>query len=731
MFSTPFWNRVSRSDLANATVIVLTLVAAPALAQRGPADLPGYDRYQLVNRNLRSLATGGTISRTRWSEDGRMLHFRRGEDDFVVELDTMILRELAEDEDPPGASDDRDGRRRRRAARGRQRRNEPSPDGQWVAVCRDWNVVLEDAEGTVIDEVTTEGERKHRFGMASWVYGEELDQDTAMWWSPDARWLAYYEFDEREVEDFYLLDGLTELRTSPLIEGYPKPGAPNPIATLHLYDVERRESTRIDTGPADAEGIGHYVFNVRFSPAGDLLLFNRTNRHQNVLEVVAVDPATGDQHVVVREEQETWQTNSPMMRFLEDGHRFVWESEKTGFKHLELRHLSGTLLATLTRGDYPVERLERVDEERGVVFYTAYSGRSPLNAHLHRVGLDGRSDRRLTSEPLNHRVTISPDGQWFVTQYETQTTAPTTALYDADGNRRLTLAESDTSKFDELGLVSAEVFSFTAEDGQTELYGVLYKPSDFDPGRTYPLVIDVYGGPFSRGVRNRYSPVNALCEFGFLVAKIDNRGTVGRGKAFESATYLKLGTVDLQDQADGVRYLRQRPYVDGNRVGIFGSSYGGYMSALAVLKHPDVFHVGVAGSAVTDWRNYDTIYTERYMRTPEENSDGYEQGSCMSFVDRFRGRLLLQHGMKDDNVHPTNAWQLVEKLGQAGQPFDMKFYPNRGHSLGMAGGRRRLSYLYEHLIANPMPIETFQAGDDVEADDASRATSRSGPGIRW
>jgi dipeptidyl-peptidase-4 len=328
----------------------------------------------------------------------------------------------------------------------------------------------------------------------------------------------------------------------------------------------------------------------------------------------------------------------------------------------------------------------------------AAGGDCPLDLHLYRTGLDGAGQTRLTREPGGHRVWVSPDGAWFVTTHESVTEPPVTALYSVAEGRVATLAEPQTSRFDELSLEPPELFSFTAGDGVTPIYGVLSKPSDFDPARRYPLVIDVYGGPSSQRVRQRYRPANPSCEFGFLVAAIDNRGTGGRGKAFEESVYLQCGTMDLEDQANGVRHLAERPYVDGGRVGIFGHSYGGYMAALAILKHPDVFGVSVASSPVTDWRHYDTIYTERYMRTPQENPDGYDAGSCLTYAKQLRGKLLLMHGMVDDNVHPNNSWQLVDALHKAGRPFSMMFFPDGDHGLGGPTNALRWEFLYDHLI---------------------------------
>jgi dipeptidyl-peptidase-4 len=679
----------------------LGLIIGPAAAQTLLKDLPGYEQYRSMRDQIGSLVTGGEISRIQWSDDGATLRFERSGKHYECDLVKQELHEAPVVEEG-GDTRGRDrARERRRPPRGAQRESEPSPDGKWIAKCIDWNVIIEPTDGGSAVAVTSAGTRKHRFGKASWVYGEELDQIDAMWWSPDSSHLAYYEFDESAVNDFHLVSGWTELHTQPMVEGYPKPGEPNPIARLHIFNMQTRESIAVDVGSETEQ----YVYNIRFSPDGAMLLFNRTNRKQNELDVLAADLETGVTRVIVTERQEFLQKNSPEMRFLADGRRFIWETEKTGWQHYELRDLDGRQICTLTEGDYPAANIVRVDEGEshgggGVLFYTAYSGEHPLNSQLHRVNLDGSGGARLTPEPLNHsEVDISPDGKWFVARYEAVDTPPTTALYDTTGQRITTLAESDTSKFDSLELPMPELFTFKAADGETDLYGVLYKPSTFDASRSYPLIIDVYGGPLSQRVRNTFRAASASCELGFLIAVIDNRGTPNRGKAFEAATYLKLGTVDLADQVEGVRHLCKRRFVDAKRVGIHGFSYGGYMSALAILKYPDVFAAAVAGSAVTDWKNYDTIYTERYMWIPSENEQGYANGSCVEFADQLKGRLLIMHGMVDDNVHPNNAFQLMEALYAANRRFDQVFFPNAGHGVGRPASDMIWEFFHEHLVA--------------------------------
>lgn len=676
-------------------------------------DLPGYDAYREVADAVRDV-DGGTVHEVAWHEDGWVVDFLREATPYRLDLRDGLITEIAEDDRVKPEEENGPRPWLERPARGRQAAAAPSPDGRWVALHRDGDVHLRNEETQEEVQVTHAETRGIKFGSASWVYGEELDQRTAMWWSLGSDRLAFYEFDERPVEAFHLVTGWSGLKTGLVSERYPKAGDPNPIARLRVHDLTSGETVAVDVGPDTDQ----YVFDVRFSPDGRWLLFNRTNRHQNVLELMAADPVTGESRVVLTERQETWQANRPDVRFLDDAERFLWESEATGWKNLRLHSLQNDETIEVTRHEFPVGRILRVDEERGWVWYTAYGDENPLNAHLYRASLDGSGFSRRTELGWNHsRISIAPDGRHVIAVRETIDRAPETVVYDESGEAVITLAWSDTSAVDELGLPEPELFTCLAADGETTLYGVLHKPRGFDPSRTYPLVVQVYGGPMSQSVSNRYQPANARCEFGFLIAEVDNRGTRNRGKAFEGATYLKLGQVDLDDQVAAVRHLARRPYVDGERVGITGHSYGGYMAALAVMKHPDVFKAAVAASAVTDWRQYDTIYTERFMRTPAENEAGYDEGSCLNWVDRYRDGLLLLHGMVDDNVHPTNVFQLAHALQEAGKPFEMMLFPNAGHGVGgsFASGVT-WGFLIERLGATPASVEAAEP----ETEDAIR-----------
>lgn len=664
-------------------------------------QLPGFSRYEKVGEVKRKLAALNRIENPKWSEDGKSLSYTVGEERRKLDLSSGKSTKIDKEQEPASAETrTRSGGGRRggaRVERAKQRTTEPSPDGKWKATYRDFNVWLEAEGSTDPIAVTKDGSERHRYGTCCWVYGEELDQNDAMWWSPDSQWLAYYEVDEKDMKDYHLTLENTSLYTSLQSVRYPKAGEPNPHVSLWIYHLPTQKSRRIEIEGEPMQ----YLYGISFAPKGATLLVHRTGRRQDKLDLLAVNAESLKVTTVVSETQSTWQSNRPLMQFLEDGQTFIWETEQTGWKHYQLRNLDGKLLNPLSQvADYPCQGIQSVDEKACWLYYTACSDANPYNVQLHRVKLDGSQHQRITSSPLNHTsFQISPNHDYVLATREQFDTPPASVVYGTQG-KEVAILHEGTRQLPGEKLADSEFFSFLSADGKTTIYGTLLKPSDFDPQKKYPLLIDVYGGPSSQGLSNRFNNTEAICELGFLVAKIGNRGTVARGKAFESATYLKLGGPDLEDQADGVRYLSKRPYVDGKRVGIYGHSYGGYMSALALLKYPEVFHAAVAGAPVTDWRNYDSIYTERYMRTPQENGEGYDQGSCMKYIDQFRGKLFLVHGLIDDNVHPANTFQLSKALHGANKRFDMMIYPEFQHGIGSTYGSLRWEYLYRHLMSN-------------------------------
>ncbi|MBP6823165.1 MAG: DPP IV N-terminal domain-containing protein [Acidobacteria bacterium] len=682
-------------------VLILTVSLSPisATAQDRLKTMPGYDQFQKMSGQIAGSVKPGTLA-VKWLDGGKAFEFRRDGKTFRYDVATKTAVEAEPSSAATPAPTGRMGRGG--PERGRQFDSAMSPDGKLKAFYRNRNLWFGDSNGGNETAITTDGSEKTRikYGSASWVYGEELNQSTAMWWSPSGKKIAFYRFDESPVPDFYLQLDQTKLQSKMDIEAYPKAGVANPIADLFVYDLDTKQTVKFDVRDGKAfenSVVGHYAYSIAWSPDGTELLANRTNRRQNIMEFTACHPETGKCRVIVREEWlPSWTDNTPAMRFLKDGKRFIWTSERTGFKNFYLYDLSGKLLATLTNHQFEVANVVRVDEEAGLLYYLARSGDNHMKLQLHRVGLDGKGDRRLTDPAFNHTVDVAPDGKHFIDVAQTHNIPPTTRLVNAEGKVIDELAKSDTSKFDQLGLKKVELITYKAADGVTDLHGLLHFPSNFDPNKKYPLLVTVYAGPATNGARENFTTPNPMTEYGFLVASLDSRSAAGRGKKFLDAIYMKLGITEMDDQAAGVRSLWNRPYLNKERVGMFGTSYGGYSSAMCLLRHPDVFQAASAGSAVTSWYHYDSIYTERYMWIPQENKEGYEAGSAMNYADKLKGRLMIYYGTADNNVHPNNSMQLIQALQKAGKSFEVQVGPDAGHS-GLRQDRM-MEFFIENLV---------------------------------
>ena len=715
-------HRITR--LVVRLAVALPFVAGAFQVTIGAQDrlktMPGYEQSQKMSRELQGAVKLGTLSVT-W-KDGRTFEYPRDERLFRYDVAAKTATDIGPA--PPGPG--RGGRGAGGLQRGRQAESAESPDKKLKAVYRDRNLYLVDASGGNEAQITTDGSEKDRikYGTASWVYGEELSQTTAMWWSPDSTKLAYYRFDELQVPDYFLQIDQTKVQSKVDTEAYPKAGAPNPVVDLFVYDVATKKSTRIDVRggkPFDDSVVGHYVYRIAWSPDGTELLFNRTNRRQNILELTAANPDTGATRVVVREEWPTgWIENNPTMIFLKDGKRFVWESFRNGWSNFYLYDLSGKLITPLTSfTTFEAGNIVKIDEAANVLFYTARDGDNFLKLQLHRVGLDGKGEKRLTDPAFNHTVGgclatgggrgggatacgISPDNKYFVDVYQTHDVPPATRLVDATtGTSVAELAASDLTKLDALGLKKAEMFTYKAADGKTTLHGLISFPSNFDPAKKYPALVSVYGGPASSSntARETFVMPSLTAEYGFLVLNLDSRAAPGMGKRTLDDIYLKLGQVEIDDMAEGVKALWNRPYFDKSRVGMYGTSYGGYSSVMSILRHPEVYAAASASSPVTAWNHYDTVYTERYMWLPAENKAGYEAGSGMTYAKELKGRLMLYYGTADNNVHPSNMMQLITALQGAGKSFDLQVGPDRGHS-GI-NPDRMMEFFIETLLMRP------------------------------
>ena len=696
-----------------AAALILPTLASTAGAQDRLKSMPGYDQYQRMLPVYRSAVTPLTIGApggVAWSTDGKSFEYNANGTHYRYDIATKKATELGASSTPAGGGRGRGGGGGQ-PERGRQFALAIAPAGNHRAIYKDRNVWIGDSTGANAVQITTDGDVKNRikYGTASWVYGEELSQRTAMWWSPDGKKLAFYRFDESKVPDYYLATKLNAIQDTLDIEAYPKPGVPNPIVDLFVYDVDSKKTTRIDVRdgkPFDNTAIGHYVFRVDWSPDGKELTFLRTNRRQNAMDLAACDPSSGACRVVIHEEWPTgWIDDdpAPSMTFLKDGNRFIWESDRTGFTNYYLYDFKAAKLITpLTQLPAEVVSIIRVDEPSNSMYYLGRDGDNYMKLQLHRVGLDGKNDKRLTDPAFTHSISLAPDGKHFVDVAEAHDQAPVARVMDANGVVVGEIAKTDLTKFNEAGLKKVELYTYKTSDGKATLHGIIHFPSNFDPNRKYPVLLSVYGGPaVANSTTERFQVSNATTEYGFIVVNVEARTNPGMGRRYLDDVYLKLGQVEQDDMADGIKALWSRPYIDKDRVGVYGTSYGGYTSVMEILRHPEVFAAASSSSPPTDWRNYDTIYTERYMWIPQENKEGYDKGSAMSYVDNLRGRLMLYWGTADNNVHPSNMMQLITALQRAGKSFDVQVGPDRGHS-GI-DPQRMMEFFIENLVLAPRP----------------------------
>ena len=560
-----------------------------------------------------------------------------------------------------------------------------SPDGRWVSFIRNhdiWVVGVAGSQPATAGQprqLTRDGTDELLNGELDWVYPEELDIQTAHWWSPDSTKIAFLQLDESPVGKYPLVNELAyggEL----IEERYPIAGSPNPIARVGVVPVSGGAVRWMDTG-ADKSVLLARVDWLRDSRR---VAIQRLTRVQNRLDLLFADAASGRAQTVLTEMDQSWINIADDLHFFNDGQRFLWSSERSGFRHLYLHDLSGKQLAQLTRGNWQVEGVEQVDEAGGQVYFTSTEV-SPIERHLYRVSLSGGDPVRLTRERGNHGVTLAPAARHFLDTYSTAMTPSRQDLYKADGSRVTALAENKVAELDAFQLSPVEFFTVPGADG-TLLHASLIKPRDFDPTRKYPVLVYTYGGPHVQLVRDVWQGANFLwnqmmAQKGFLIFTVDNRGSAGRGHAFESAILRRFGEVELADQLAGVAWLKRQSYVDGDRVGIWGWSYGGYMACLAMLRAGDTFKAGFAGAPVTDWRYYDTIYTERYMGLPQDNPNGYRDSSPVNYAAGLRGKLLVAHASGDDNVHFGNTLGLADKLVEAQKYAEFLIYAGRGHGI--------------------------------------------------
>jgi dipeptidyl-peptidase-4 len=563
-----------------------------------------------------------------------------------------------------------------------------SPNGKYVSFVRNHNLWLVSTADGKEHALTTGGSEEVRKGELDWVYREEFEMFTGYWWAPDSSAIAYLQMDERKVPQFPLPD-FESFTGEVELQRYPVPGGANPVVRVLVAPVAGGKARPMDLGLEK----DMYIPRVNWLPDSEHLAIQRLNRAQTILDVLLSDTSTGKSAAFLSDKDAYWINISDDLRFLKDGKRFLWSSERSGYRHLYLYDFSGKQPLQLTKGDWEVSQLDAVDEAKGVVYFTA-TEKSPLERHLYRVGLDGSGFTRITAEDGTHRVNFAPNAKIYMNTYSNASTPPRQDLYRADGKKLATLSENKVAELAEYHLSPVEFFAIKSHDGML-LNCSMIKPPNFDPAKKYPVLVYTYGGPRVQLVVNAWMGSHFLwhqlmAQKGYIIFSLDNRGSMGRGHVFEEAIHYRFGAQELSDQRDGGQWLKGQPYVDAERIGIWGWGYGGHMTLHAMFEAPQIFKVGFAGGPVTDWHSYDTVYTERYIGLLPLHEDSYQDSSPAKNAEKLKGKLLIAHGTGDDNVHYSNALALIDDLMEAGKYVEVMSFPGRGHGVSDPAAQRLL-----------------------------------------
>ncbi len=585
---------------------------------------------------------------------------------------------------------------------GKQRLATFSPDGSKVAFVRDNDLFFtditpdnQDPKSRAETQITKDGKINEIInGASDWVYEEEFEFSKAFDWSPDGKRIAFYRFDESKVKE-YQLTYYGDLYPEQYKYKYPKPGEDNSIIGIYIYELESKKITSVDIG----QETDIYIPRILWTEDANTLALYRMNRLQNKLELLLADASTGNTKVVYSEENKYYIEINDHWYFMKNNKEFLLSSEKDGYRHLYLYDITGKLICQLTKGNWEVLDVLGVDEKKGMVYYSS-TETSPMDKDIRAVSLDGKKMVKLNSRAGGNSVDFNKTFTYYVGKWSDINTPSYSAVYKSNGDEVRML--QDNAKLRETMVVhqfsKAEFFTFTTTDG-IELNGWMLKPPDFDSAKRYPVLFTIYGGPGVQTVNNSWGTVSSWnqlwAQHGIIVVSVDNRGTGGRGEAFKKCTYLQLGKYETSDQIEAAKYLGTLGYVDKTRIGMWGWSFGGYLTLSCLTKGADYFSFGIAVASVTNWKYYDNIYTERFMRTPKENKEGYEDNSPVNFAAKLKGKLLIICGMADDNVHPQNTYDMVSALVGADKQFESQFYPNSNH--GISTGKNTSWHLYKRM----------------------------------
>jgi dipeptidyl-peptidase 4 len=585
--------------------------------------------------------------------------------------------------------------------KGRQSNVTFNPKGNRLAFTMENNLYVRDLETNEVKQVTTDGaQNKIINGFCDWVYEEEFEFTRAFEWSEDGTKIGFLRFDEGDVPEFTMQIYRDAAYPKAQTFKYPKVGEPNSKVTVWIYDLQSQALTQVQTDETTPDV---YFPRLRWTADGELCVL-RMNRHQNELDLLLASPKTGKTRLLLHETNKAYIEITDDFKFLADGKHFLWMSEQNGFNHLYLYDMKGKMQQQLTKGNWDVLKCYGIDEANKRLYYQAAKS-SPTQKAIYCVQLDGKNDKALFDQNATNDADFSPTFEYAVLTQSNANTPPVYSIFNAT-NGKIVRTLEDNARVQTLqkqyGAAKVEFFQFThrdESDAPVTLNGYWIKPNDFDPKKKYPIFMTQYSGPNSQKATNSwigqdYWWYQLLVQQGYIVVCVDGRGTGARGEAFRKITYKQLGHYEVIDQIAAAKWLAQQPFVDGSRIGIFGWSYGGYMSSLCITKGADVFKTAIAVAPVTNWKWYDSIYTERYMQSDKDNPKGYADNSPVYFADRLKGNFLLIHGMADDNVHFQNSVELVNALIKANKQFDVAYYPNRNH--GIYGGDTRL-HLYTKM----------------------------------
>jgi dipeptidyl-peptidase-4 len=571
-----------------------------------------------------------------------------------------------------------------------------SPDGKKIAYAKENNLYVYDLAAKSTTQITTDGKKNAIInGITDWVYEEEFAFVRAFDWSKDSKKLAYIRFDESEVPEFSLLMYSNNLYPKVNTFKYPKAGENNSIVSLHIYDVALKMTTEINLDKYN----DFYIARMEWTNDANVLSAQVLNRHQDNLDLLFIDGTTGTSKIVLNEKDKAYVGVTDNLTFLNDN-SFIWTSEKDGFNHIYLYDKDGKLRNQVTKGKWEVTSYYGFDEKTKTVFYQSTENGS-INRAIYRIGLNGKSKLALSDETGTNDATFSPNYQYYINTFSSSAQATTYSLNEAKTGTQIKVIENNVALVTKLkgyNLPDKEFFVLKTEKGN-ELNAWIMKPKDFDASKKYPVFMYQYSGPGSQQVANQWNSANdywfmMLTQQGYIVACVDGRGTGFKGADFKKVTQLELGKYEVEDQIDAAKVIGDYSFVDESRIGIFGWSYGGFMASNCLFKGNDTFKMAIAVAPVTNWRFYDSIYTERYMKTPQENPSGYDENSPINYVDKLKGKFLLIHGSGDDNVHLQNSMQMMEALIQANKQFDSQIYPDKNH--GIYGGNTRIQ-LYNKM----------------------------------